>query len=115
MLPSFYSIPPHCLRSNQHWLISTRCAVLPEGALEEVLKFDSNVMTVEEDEEGDSLTIMEWYKIPNSKRVKQPIAMWSGEKQKLVLLCSTVAFFAKECRNSEWVILVQIRLLNTLL
>ncbi len=74
-------IPPDCLRSNQHWLISTRCSVLPEKALKGALKFDSNVMTIEED---DSLTIVEWYQIPNGERRRQPIAKWNIEIQKLV-------------------------------
>ncbi len=81
---AFFSIPPKCLRSNQHWLISTPCSILPEkGPLEETLKFDSNVLTVQEEEEN-SLSIIEWYQIPNGKRVQQIIARWRGEKQKLV-------------------------------
>ncbi len=51
-------IPAECLRSNTHWLVSTPCATLPEGALEGKLRFDSSVLTL--DEEGDeSLTLVE--------------------------------------------------------
>ncbi len=77
-------IPAVCLKSNTHWLVSTPCATLPEGALEGKLRFDSSVLTL--DEAGDeSLTLVEWYQIPNgNERVSQQIGRWHGLTNKLV-------------------------------